>query len=125
MSAGKSGVGKSGTGKTRVKTARRRTAQSTRWLQRQLDDPYVKAAKAHGYRSRAAYKLLELDEKFGLLKGTRRIVDLAPPPAAGFRSYGKSARRLRLSALIFLTWTRLTARNFWSWIFSTTRPLTR
>ena len=80
MSAGKSGVGKSGTGKTRVKTARRRTAQSTRWLQRQLDDPYVKAAKAHGYRSRAAYKLLELDEKFGLLKGTRRIVDLGAAP---------------------------------------------
>ncbi|MGB3723644.1 MAG: RlmE family RNA methyltransferase [Pacificimonas sp.] len=73
-------VGKGGQGKTRVKTARRRSAQSTRWLQRQLDDPYVKAAKANGYRSRAAFKLIELDEKFGLLKGTHRIVDLGAAP---------------------------------------------
>src|SRR3546814_19338736 len=49
----------------RVKTARRRTASSTRWLQRQLNDPYVRRAQAEGYRSRAAYKLIELDEKFG------------------------------------------------------------
>ena len=73
-------TGKSGAGKTRVKTARRRSAQSTRWLQRQLDDPYVKAAKAQGYRSRAAFKLIELDEKFGLLAGARRVVDLGAAP---------------------------------------------
>ena len=54
-----------GRGHTRVLTARKRTAQSTRWLERQLNDPYVKRAKAEGYRSRAAYKLIELDEKFG------------------------------------------------------------
>src|SRR5690606_35737252 len=59
----------------RVKTARRRTASSTRWLERQLNDPYVRQAKAEGYRSRAAYKLLELDDKLGLLKGVRRVVD--------------------------------------------------
>ena len=64
----------------RVRTARKRTAQSTRWLQRQLDDPYVKRAKAEGYRSRAAYKLIELDEKFALLKGAQRIVDLGIAP---------------------------------------------
>ncbi|WP_420606283.1 RlmE family RNA methyltransferase [Novosphingopyxis sp.] len=64
----------------RVRTARKRSAQSTRWLQRQLDDPYVKRAKAEGYRSRAAYKLIELDEKFGLLKGARRVVDLGIAP---------------------------------------------
>lgn len=64
----------------RVKTARGRTASSTRWLERQLNDPYVKKAKADGYRSRAAYKLIELDEKFALLKGTRRIVDLGIAP---------------------------------------------
>ncbi|MBV7256852.1 RlmE family RNA methyltransferase [Pacificimonas sp. WHA3] len=80
MSSGKSGIGKSGQGKTRVKTARRRTAQSTRWLQRQLDDPYVKAAKAQGFRSRAAFKLLELDEKFNLLRGVKRVVDLGAAP---------------------------------------------
>ncbi len=69
-----------GGGKERVRTARRRTAGSTRWLQRQLDDPYVKKAKADGYRSRAAYKLLELDERFELLKGVKSVVDLGHAP---------------------------------------------
>lgn len=64
----------------RVKTARGRTASSNRWLSRQLNDPYVKQAKAEGYRSRAAYKLIELDEKFGLLKGIERVVDLGIAP---------------------------------------------
>ena len=64
----------------RVRTAKRRTASSTRWLERQLNDPYVRQAKADGYRSRAAYKLIELDEKFALLKGARRIVDLGIAP---------------------------------------------
>lgn len=67
-------------GRVRVKTARSRSAQSTRWLERQLNDPYVRKAKAEGYRSRAAYKLIELDEKFGLLKGRRAIVDLGVAP---------------------------------------------
>jgi 23S rRNA (uridine2552-2'-O)-methyltransferase len=67
-------------GKERVKTARKRTPQSTRWLERQLNDPYVKRAQAEGYRSRAAYKLIELDEKFGFLKGKRAIVDLGVAP---------------------------------------------
>ena len=67
-------------GKQRVKTARKRSAQSTRWLERQLNDPYVKRARAEGYRSRAAYKLIELDEKFDLLKGKRHIVDLGVAP---------------------------------------------
>lgn len=64
----------------RVRTAKKRTASSTRWLERQLNDPYVKQAKADGYRSRAAYKLMELDEKFGLVKGARRVVDLGIAP---------------------------------------------
>jgi 23S rRNA (uridine2552-2'-O)-methyltransferase len=66
--------------RTRVKTARGRTAQSTRWLERQLNDPYVKRAKAEGYRSRAAYKLTELDERFGIIRGSRRVVDLGIAP---------------------------------------------
>ena len=66
--------------RTRVKTARGRTAQSTRWLERQLNDPYVKRAKADGYRSRAAYKLIELDERFGIIRGSRRVVDLGIAP---------------------------------------------
>jgi len=64
----------------RVKTARKRTPQSTRWLQRQLNDPYVKRAKADGFRSRAAYKLIELDERFGFLKGKKRVLDLGLAP---------------------------------------------
>ena len=64
----------------RVKTAKKRTESSTRWLQRQLNDPYVKQAKADGYRSRAAYKLIELDEKFGLIRGAKRVVDLGIAP---------------------------------------------
>lgn len=76
MSRSRAGSG----GKERVKTARRRTASSTRWLQRQLNDPYVKKAKAEGYRSRAAYKLIELDERFDLLKGVNAVVDLGVAP---------------------------------------------
>ena len=66
--------------RTRVRTARKRSAQSTRWLERQLNDPYVRRAKAEGYRSRAAYKLLELDERFGFLKGAKRVLDLGIAP---------------------------------------------
>lgn len=64
----------------RVRTARGRSASSVRWLERQINDPYVKQAKADGYRSRAAYKLIELDEKFGLLRGVERVVDLGIAP---------------------------------------------
>ncbi len=78
MSRGSSG--KSGGLRTRVKTARGRKVGSTRWLERQLNDPYVKRAKAEGYRSRAAYKLTELDERFGFLKGVQRVIDLGVAP---------------------------------------------
>jgi 23S rRNA (uridine2552-2'-O)-methyltransferase len=67
-------------GKQRVKTARGRTAASTRWLERQLNDPYVRKAKAEGYRSRAAYKLIELDERFHFLRGAKRVIDLGIAP---------------------------------------------
>ncbi len=67
-------------GHQRVKTGRGRSTSSVRWLERQLNDPYVRRAKAEGYRSRAAYKLLELDERFALLKGVRRVIDLGIAP---------------------------------------------
>lgn len=67
-------------GKVRVKTARGRTAQSVRWLERHLNDPYVQKAKAEGWRSRAAFKLLELDEKFKFVRGAKRVVDLGVAP---------------------------------------------
>jgi 23S rRNA (uridine2552-2'-O)-methyltransferase len=63
-----------------VKTARGRTASSVRWLERQLNDPYVRQAKAEGWRSRAAFKLIELDDRFGLLKGVKRVIDLGVAP---------------------------------------------
>src|SRR6201991_4372502 len=64
----------------RVKTARGRTVSSQRWLQRQLNDPYVAEAKKRGYRSRAAFKLLQLDDKFHFLKPGARVVDLGAAP---------------------------------------------
>lgn len=64
----------------RIRTAKGRKISSTRWLERQLNDPYVKRARAENYRSRAAYKLLELDERFGLLKGVQAVVDLGIAP---------------------------------------------
>jgi 23S rRNA (uridine2552-2'-O)-methyltransferase len=64
----------------RVRTAKGRKISSTRWLERQLNDPYVQRAKAENYRSRAAYKLIELDERFGLLKGVKSVVDLGIAP---------------------------------------------
>jgi len=64
----------------RVKTAKRRSVSSARWLERQLNDPYVAEAKKRGYRSRAAFKLLQLDEKYAFLKRGQRIVDLGAAP---------------------------------------------
>lgn len=64
----------------KVKSARGRKISSTRWLQRQLNDPYVKRAKAEGYRGRAAFKILELDEKYRFLVPGARVVDLGCAP---------------------------------------------
>jgi 23S rRNA (uridine2552-2'-O)-methyltransferase len=66
--------------KQRLKTARKRTTSQQKWLERQLNDPYVARAKREGYRSRAAYKLLEIDEKHRLLKPGQRVVDLGAAP---------------------------------------------
>jgi len=66
--------------KTRVKTARKRSLSSTLWLERQLNDPYVAMAKRDGYRSRAAYKLLEMDERYKLFAPGKHIVDLGAAP---------------------------------------------
>jgi len=66
--------------KQRVKTGRGRTASQKRWLERQLNDPYVARAKREGYRSRAAFKLIEIDERFKILKPGQRIVDLGAAP---------------------------------------------
>jgi 23S rRNA (uridine2552-2'-O)-methyltransferase len=65
---------------TRVKSAKGRTVSSKRWLERQLNDPYVAAARASGYRSRAAYKLAEIDAKHKLLRPGMRVLDLGATP---------------------------------------------
>jgi 23S rRNA (uridine2552-2'-O)-methyltransferase len=64
----------------RVKTAKQRSTSSTLWLQRQLNDPYVSEARRLGYRSRAAFKLAQLDDKFHVLAKGRRVVDLGCAP---------------------------------------------
>lgn len=64
----------------RVRTAASRTISSTRWLQRQLNDPYVAEAQKLGYRSRAAFKLIQLDERFHVLKKGQRVLDLGCAP---------------------------------------------
>ncbi|HEV2513236.1 RlmE family RNA methyltransferase [Bosea sp. (in: a-proteobacteria)] len=66
--------------KVRVKTAKRRKASSTAWLERQLNDPYVARAKAEGYRARSAFKLIEMDDRYHLLKPGDRVVDLGAAP---------------------------------------------
>lgn len=64
----------------KVKTARGRKTSSTKWLQRQLNDPYVQKARAKGYRSRAAFKIAELDDKFKFFRPNQTIVDLGAAP---------------------------------------------
>ena len=80
----KRGAPKTGGGgrglKVRVKTARGRPIGSQIWLQRQLNDPYVARARAEGYRSRAAFKLIELDDKFHFLAKGKKVVDLGAAP---------------------------------------------
>lgn len=66
--------------KVKVKTAKGRKLSSTLWLERQLNDPYVARAKREGYRGRAAFKILELDDKYGFLKPGARVVDLGCAP---------------------------------------------
>jgi 23S rRNA (uridine2552-2'-O)-methyltransferase len=84
MAKGPDGKNTSGRGQrdltVKVKTARGRRSSSTRWLQRQLNDPYVKRAQAEGYRGRAAYKIMELDDKFRFLLPGARVVDLGCAP---------------------------------------------
>jgi 23S rRNA (uridine2552-2'-O)-methyltransferase len=86
----------------RLKTAKGRKVSSTRWLERQLNDPYVQRAKAEGYRSRAAYKLLELDEKFGLLKGVKSVVDLGIAPGGWSQVVRRRSPAARIAGIDLL-----------------------
>jgi 23S rRNA (uridine2552-2'-O)-methyltransferase len=86
----------------RVKTAKGRKIGSTKWLERQLNDPYVQRAKAEGYRSRAAYKLLELDDKFGLLRGAKAVVDLGIAPGGWSQVVRKKAPSAKVAGIDLL-----------------------
>src|SRR5206468_5376375 len=86
----------------RLKTAKGRKVSSTRWLERQLNDPYVKRAKAENYRSRAAYKLIELDERFGLLKGVAAVVDLGIAPGGWSQVVRRQAPKAAVVGIDFL-----------------------
>lgn len=89
--------------KFRVKTSRGRKISSVRWLQRQLNDPYVEAAHRDGYRARSAYKILELDEKFSFLRNAKNIVDLGAAPGGWtqvvLKKCGKKARVVGIDLL--------------------------
>jgi 23S rRNA (uridine2552-2'-O)-methyltransferase len=78
--------------KTRVKTARKRSLASTLWLERQLNDPYVALAKREGFRSRAAYKLIEIAEKYHLFRPGQRIVDLGAAPGGWSQVAAKAVK---------------------------------
>jgi 23S rRNA (uridine2552-2'-O)-methyltransferase len=86
----------------RVRTARGRSASSTRWLERQLNDPYVRRAKAENYRSRAAYKLVELDERFALLKGVAAVVDLGISPGGWSQVVRRRSPRAKIVGIDLL-----------------------
>lgn len=79
---------------------------SRRWLQRHINDPYVQRSRAEGYRSRAAYKLLEIDEKHHILKGARRIIDLGATPGGwsqiAARVTDSTNDSIRVAAIDFL-----------------------
>jgi 23S rRNA (uridine2552-2'-O)-methyltransferase len=87
----------------RLKGDKRRTPSSRAWLERQISDPYVARAKREGYRSRAAYKLAEIDDKFHLLKNGARVVDLGAAPGGwsevAVRRVGAGGRVLALDIL--------------------------
>ena len=87
---------------TRLKTAKGRKVSSTRWLERQLNDPYVKRARAENYRSRAAYKLIELDERFGLLKGVTTVIDLGIAPGGWSQVVRRQAPRAKVAGIDLL-----------------------
>jgi 23S rRNA (uridine2552-2'-O)-methyltransferase len=89
--------------RTRLRTARGRSTGSQRWLERQLNDPYVRAAREQGLRSRAAFKLIELDERFGLLRPGARVVDLGAAPGGWTQvAMRKAGPRGRVVALDLL-----------------------
>lgn len=86
--------------KVRVKTARRRSASSSRWLERQLNDPYVARARDEGYRARSAFKLVEIDDRYRLLAPGKRVVDLGAAPGGWSRIGAERVRSTDADPLV-------------------------
>ena len=86
----------------RLKSSKKRKASSQRWLERQLNDPYVKLAKEQGWRSRAAFKLIELDDRFNLVKGAQRVVDLGIAPGGWSQVVRKRAPKAAIVGIDLL-----------------------
>ena len=86
----------------RLRTAKGRKVSSTRWLERQLNDPYVRRARAENYRSRAAYKLIELDERFELLRGVKTVADLGIAPGGWSQVVRRKAPQASIVGIDFL-----------------------
>ncbi len=106
--------------KFRVKTSRGRKISSVRWLQRQLNDPYVDAAHRDGYRARSAYKLLELDDKFSFLRQARTIVDLGAAPGGWTQvALKKAGRKARVVGIDLLEVPPLDGATFLQMDFTT------
>nr|WP_272210056.1 RlmE family RNA methyltransferase [Marinicella sp. W31]MDC2875913.1 RlmE family RNA methyltransferase [Marinicella sp. W31] len=88
-------------------------ASSRRWIERHINDPYVQRAKTEGFRARAAYKLLEIDEKHQILKGARRIIDLGAAPGSwsqiAAKVTGSTDTEVRVAAIDFLEMARFPA----------------
>ncbi len=101
----------------RVKTADKRKISSTRWLERQLNDPYVKQAKRDGYYSRAAYKLLEIDAKYGILQKGAKVIDLGAAPGGwsqvAAKIVGANDDKPHIIAMDLLPMQAISGVQFW------------
>ena len=95
-------VGMAAPPRQRIRTAKGRKISSTRWIERQLADPYVRKARTEGYRSRAAYKLIELDERFKFLGNARRVIDLGVAPGGWTQVVRKAAPQAVVVGIDFL-----------------------
>lgn len=98
--------------KKSIKTARRRKVSSTRWLERQLNDPFVALAKQKGYRSRASFKILEIDNKFKIFKKNYKVLDLGSAPGGWSQVISQKVGKDNILAVDILDMQPLTGVKF-------------
>ncbi len=98
--------------KVKLKSSKSRKLSSTRWLQRQLNDPYVQAVKKQGYRSRSAYKLLEIHQKFKIFNNCNSIIDLGAAPGGWCQVASQHSQNTKIIAIDLLDIKPITGVNF-------------